>query len=72
MSINTPNFAKYLNDIVEQGDFNSHSAAAKYIGISPQHFSLLFKGARSKITWDVGNKIIRAHIKIMGSTQHNG
>ena len=58
------NFGQYLSDIMELGDFRRQSDAAEYIGISPQHFSMLLNGTRKNPNWDVGDKIIQAYIKL--------
>ena len=58
------NFGQYLSEIMELGDFKSQVAAAKYVGISQQHFNMILRGVRKTPSWDVGDKIIQAHIKL--------
>ena len=61
------NFSKYLHEILESGEFESHNEAAKYIGISPSHFSMILNSQRRNPNWMVAEKIIRAHASLTGA-----
>ena len=58
------NFGQYLSEIMELGDFKTQTEAAKFIDITPQYFNMILNGGRKNPNWDVGDKIIQAHIKL--------
>jgi hypothetical protein len=70
MSISSPNFAQYLNDILEYGPYDTATEAAMGIGISKAHFSMIHRGARKRPVWENGAKIIREHIRVMEAVNH--
>lgn len=65
MSIKGPNFGQLLSDIMEYGPYKSQASASKAIGISAPLFNMILKGVRKRPTWDIGAKIITAHINVM-------
>lgn len=66
MSIRGPDFGQYLHDILAYGPHKNQTAASKAIGISAPLFNMILKGVRRKPTWEVGAKIIREHMRVMG------
>lgn len=65
MNIGMREMHEYVQEIYENGNFDTYADAAQYIGITPGHFSQILSGQRKNLYHDTCNKIIRAHCQVM-------